>query len=182
MVAEHDTSATFGVGTLLKQIGKGKKLDEDVADALSGLFGIPVGHEGLSRVFQPGYPGIRVFAVETRVAPDQAVEVTLVGVARDGAPVWWGSRAFVRGRNGALEIHLEAEEIEPSYRSRNITVDLVQREIDLIALVGDSAAARVTIDAHGIASYISALHGFIFADETEEGPPVRSERALAPDG
>lgn len=179
MVAEHDTSATFGVGALLKAIGKGKKLDEDVSDALSRLFGIPVGHDGLSRVFQPGYPGIRVYAIEARLAPDQAVELTLVGVARDGAPVWWGARAFVRGRNGALELHLEDEVIDQTYRSRNITVDLVQRELDLMALVGGAdQAVRVTIDAHGISSYISALHGFIFADETEEGPPVRSARAL----
>lgn len=178
MVAEHDTSATFGVGALLKAIGKGKKLDDDVSDAMSRLFGIPVGHDGLSRVFQPGYPGIRVFAIEARLAPDQAVELTLVGVARDGAPVWWGARAFVRGRNGALELHLEDEVIEQTYRSRNITVDLVQRELDLMALVGDDQPVRVTIDAHGISSYISALHGFIFADETDEGPPVRSARAL----
>src|SRR5687767_13511816 len=150
MVAEHDSNAPFGVGALLKAIGKGKKLDEDVAEALSRLFGIPVGQEGLSRVFQPGFPGIRIFAVEARVAHDQAVEIQLVGIARDGAPVWWGSRAFVRGRDGALELHLEDERIEESYRSRNLTVDLVQRELDLITLVGDGAASRVTIDAHGI--------------------------------
>lgn len=180
MVAEHDTSAAFGVGALLKAIGKGRKLDDDVGEALSRLFGIPVGHEGLSRVFQPGYPGIRVFAIEGRVAHDQAVEIMLVGVARDGAPVWWGQRSFVRGRTGSLEVHLEAEEIDSSLRSRNITVDLVQRELDLIALVGDGSSSRVTIDAHGISSYVSALHGFVFADETEEGPPMRSARALEP--
>jgi hypothetical protein len=180
MVAEHDISSAFGVGALLKAIGKGRKLDDDVGEALSRLFGVPVGHDGLSRVFQPGYPGIRVFAIEGRVAHDQAVEIVLVGVARDGAPVWWGSRSFCRGRGGALELHLEAEEIEQSHRSRNITVDLVQRELDLIALVGDGASSRVTIDAHGISSYVSALHGFVFADETEEGPPMRSARALDP--
>jgi hypothetical protein len=169
-------------GALIKVLGKGRRLAVDVGEALERLFGTPVGNEGLSRLFQPGFPGVRTFVVEARLAPDQAVEMTLVGIARDGAPVCTSSRAFVRGRGGALEIHHGFQEIDEAYRSRNITVDLIQRELDILELVDTGPSSRITIDAEGVGHYICAIHGFIFADESEEGPPVRSVRALDPGG
>src|SRR5262249_55247559 len=151
-----------GVGTLIKAIGKGRRLPEEASEALERLFGCPVGIEGLSRLFQPGFPGVRAFAVEPRVTPDQAVELTIVGIARDGTPVWSSARAFVRGRDGWLEIHHGYNEIDPAYRSRNITTDLMQRELDLMALLSQSPSSRITIDAEGIGSYVCALQGFVF--------------------
>lgn len=176
-MVEAQGAAASTLGALVKAIGKGRRLPDEVGDALERLFGVPVALEGLSRLFQPGFPGVRTFAIETRVAPDQAVEMSLVGIARDGAPVWTGARAFVRGRDGSLEIHHGFDEVDPDHRSRNITVDLIQRELDILALLGGTSS-RLTMDAEGVGSYICALHGFVFADETEEGPPVRSTRAL----
>jgi hypothetical protein len=178
VVAERDAHASIGVDALIKAIGKGRHLPEEASEALERLFGCPVGLEGLSRLFQPGFPGVRAFVVEPRVSPDQAVEVTIVGIARSGAPVWTTARAFVRGRDGWLEIHHGYNEIDPAYRSRNITTDLMQRELDILALLQQGPASRITIDAEDIGSYVCALHGYVFADETEEGPPVRSARAL----
>jgi hypothetical protein len=177
-VVEAQGPNAAGVDALIKAIGKGRRLPEEASEALERLFGCPVGIEGLSRLFQPGFPGVRAFAIEPRVTPDQAVEITIVGIARDGAPVWTSARAFVQGRDGWLEIHHGYNEIDPAYRSRNITSDLMQRELDIIALLTDNPSSRITIDAEGIGSYVCALHGFVFSDETEEGPPVRSIRAL----
>lgn len=179
MVEPVNSSTNLNV---VKLLGKGRRLGGEVGEALERLFQTAIGAEGLSRLYQPGFPGVRSFAVEARVAPDQAVEVTFVLVARDGAPVWIGRRAFVQGRTGALEIQHGEEEIATAYRSRNITVDVVQREIDVLTALGSGPATRITTDAEGVASYISALHGFVFADETEEGPPVRSRRANEPNG
>ncbi len=170
------------VGRLLEGVGEGPPLAPSAELALKRLMGARVGLRGLSQLFQPGFPGVRAFAVEVRAAPDQAVELTLVGIARNGAPVWTGSRAFAHGRDGSLEIHRGFDEIEPTYQSRNITVDLMQRELDILALLPSGPNARLTIDAEGIGRYVCTLHGFIFADETDEGPPVRSTRALEPEG
>jgi hypothetical protein len=167
-------------------VGKGRPLEPDAHEALHRLLGVRVSLEGLSRLFAPGFPGIRTFAIQVRVAPDAAVELTLVGVARDGTPVWSGTRAFAFGRDGSLEIHRGFDEIDPAYQSRNITVDLMQRELDLLALIDRGHtlghSSRLTIDADEVGRYVCALHGFSFADETDEGPPVRSVRALDPQG
>lgn len=171
-----------GTDALIKVIGKGRRLTDDVGEALERLFGVPVGAEGLSRLFQPGFPGVRTFVVETHVTSDQCVELTIAGIARDGAPVWSGTRCFVPSRSGALEIHHGVDDIATDYRSRNITVDVTQRELDILELLELGPASRITIDAHGVASYLAAVHGFEFADESDEGPPVRSVRALEPSG
>ncbi|MCB9648305.1 MAG: hypothetical protein H6730_17120 [Deltaproteobacteria bacterium] len=181
MLTQPDTLRP-GVQSLLETLSKGRPLPNESAEALARLVGVRPGLEGLSRLFQPGFPGIRTFAVDIHAAPDQAVELTLVGVARNGKPVWSGTRAFAFGRDGSLEIHRGFDEIDPEYQSRNITVDLMQRELDLLALLRRGRASRLTIDAEGVGRYICALHGFVFADETEEGPPVRSARSLEPTG
>ena len=181
-VFPHPDTLRPGVQSLVETLSKGRPLPAESAEALARLVGVRPGLEGLSRLFQPGFPGIRTFAVDIHAAPDQAVELTLVGVARDGKPVWTGTRAFAYGRDGSLEIHRGFDEIDPDYQSRNITVDLMQRELDLLALLRRGRSSRLTIDAEGVGRYICALHGFIFADETEEGPPVRSSRSLDPTG
>lgn len=170
------------VAVLLESLTKGRALPQESAQALERLIGVRPGLEGLSGLFQPGFPGIQTFAVDVHATPDQAVELTLVGVARDGEPVWRGTRAFAFGRDGSLEIHRGFDEIDPDYQSRNITVDLMQRELDLLAILERGRASRLTIDADGVGRFICALHGFVFADETEEGPPVRSRRSLDPTG
>lgn len=145
------------------------------------LLGVDCSRDGLARLFQPSFPGVRAFVVQPRVAPDQAVEITLVGIARDGRPVWTGTRAFVLGRDGSLEIHRGFDEIEPAFQHRNTTVDLIQRELELLELTGRGDNCRLTIDAEGVGRYLCALHGFVFADETDEGPPVRSNRPFDAD-
>jgi hypothetical protein len=182
MFVQANDNGRSSIDALLKALGKGRRLNDEATEALERLFGVPVGVEGLSRLFQPGYPGVRSFVVETAVAPDQAIDFTLVGIARDGMPTWLSARAFAKGREGALEIHHGYNEISVEHRSRNITVDLIQRELDILKLQGEAPTSRITIDAEGIGSYVCALHGFEFADETEEGPPVRSTRALEPEG
>lgn len=171
-----------GVAALLENVGKGRPLGKRAGEALRRLLGVRVGLDGLSRLFQPSFPGVRAFAVQVRAQPDQAVELTLVGVARDGRPVWTGTRTFAYGRDGSVEIHRGFDDVDPAYQSRNITTDLMQRELDVLAMIDAGPAARLTIDADHVGRYVCALHGFVFADETEEGPPVRSARALEPAG
>jgi hypothetical protein len=166
----------------IERLGRGGALEPATEAALRRLIGHSVGLEGLSALFEPHFPGVRTFAIQERAAPDQAVEITLVGVARDGSPVWTGSRAFVRGRDGSLEIHRGYDQVVESFRHRNITTDLIQRELDLLELLGGGPRSRLTIDAEGIGRYVCALHGFTFSDLTEEGPPVRSVRAFDADG
>lgn len=168
--------------SLSELIGKGRPLPADASERLAALMGVNVGLEGLSRLFQPGFPGVRAFVIEARLAPDQTVEITIAGVDRSGKPVWTGMRAFVPGRDGSLEIHHGYDELDPDCRSRGITVDVIQRELDILALTSSGPAARITIDAEGAGRYVCALHGFGFADETEEGPSFRSVRALEPQG
>ncbi|NJK88650.1 MAG: hypothetical protein HC923_04110, partial [Myxococcales bacterium] len=168
--------------SLLDSLAKGQPLEPNAELAFERMLGHRVGLEGLSRLFQPSFPGVRTYAIEERAAPDQAVELTLVGVARDGRSVWTGSRAFVRGRDGSLEIHRGFDEVDLEYQSRNITTDLMMRELELLDLFGGGPSARLTIDADSIGRYVCALHGFIFADETEEGPSTRSLHAFEPDG
>ncbi len=168
------------VDDLLESLNKGATLPPESATALSRLLGLEPRLEGLSRLFQPGFAGIRTFVVDVHAAPDQAVEFTLVGVARDGSPIWTGTRAFAFGRDGSLEIHRGYDEIAEGYRSRNITVDLMRREMELLALLRRGPNPRLTIDAEGVGRYICALHGFVFADDTPEGPATRSHRSLDP--
>lgn len=168
--------------SLLDTLSLGRPLEPAAASALESLVGYRVGLEGLSRLFQPSFPGVKTFAIEARAAPDQAVEISLVGIARDGRPVWTGSRAIVRGRDGSVEIHRGFDEVDLDYQSRNITTDLMQRELELLEMFGAGATSRLTIDADGVGRYVCALHGFVFADETPEGPPVRSVHAFDPDG
>lgn len=165
-----------------EDLAKGPRLDGSASAALQRLWGQSVGREGLSRLFQPSFPGIRAFAIQARAAPDQAVEITLVGIARDGRPVWTGHRAFVQGRDGGLEIHRGFDQVEAAYQSRNITTDLMLRELQILERFGGGPSSRLTIDAEGVGRYVCALHGFRFADETDEGPPLRSIRAFDPDG
>lgn len=184
MPASHDNSPRGEQGrssdTLVESLGKGRHLRADAARALAALLEAPVGREGLSRFFQPGFPGVRTFVVETRADPDQTVELTLVGISRDGAPVWTGTRIFLRGREGALEIHHGFEEVDPAFRSRNFIGDSLRRELSLLEAVEHGPSARITVDAEGVGGFICALHGFVFADETDEGPPARSARSRDP--
>lgn len=177
-----NTRDQSSVALLLERVGKGPSVPGPAGNALRRMLGVQVGLDGLSQLFQPGFPGVRTYVVEVRLAPDQAVEMTVVGVARDGRPVWTGTRAFTYGRDGSLEIHRGFDEINADYRSRNITVDMMRRELDLLAILAGGPSTRLTIDAEGVGRYVCALHGFVFADETEEGPPVRSVRALEPAG
>jgi hypothetical protein len=167
---------------ILADLGKGPRLDPSAAAALQRLLGREVGRDGLSRLFQPSFPGVRTFSIQVRAAPDQALELTLVGIARDGRPVWIGQRAFVQGRDGSLEIHRGFDEVDAAYQSRNITTDLMRREMQLLERLGTGPSSRLTIDAEGVGRYVCAMHGFRFADESDEGPPLRSVRAFEPDG
>lgn len=171
---------TRGAESLLDGLGKGRPLRADVARALASLVGVPIGRDGLSRFFQPGFPGVRTYAVEARAEADQSIDLTIVAIARDGAPAWTGPRSFLRGRDGSLEIHHGFQEVDPAYRSRNLIVDAIRRELSLLLTVDSGPSARITVDAEGAGCYLCALHGFVFADETEEGPPARSLRARDP--
>ena len=166
----------------LGDLSKGPPVRSDAAAPLKRLFEQAVGLEGLSSVFQPTFPGVRTFAVGVHATPDQAVQVTLVGIARDGEPVWTGTRTFTRSSSGGLEIDLGFDEVDPRYRSRNITVDMFNREMQLLRQLDGGPSCRLTIDADGTGRYVCALHGAVFADETDEGPSPRSKRALAPAG
>ena len=146
------------------------------------MLGQPVGREGLAKVFQPGFVGIRTFVIQARMAPDQSVDLSFVGIARDGAPVWIADRAFARGRDGSIEIHHTRDDVAPEYRSRNILGETMRREVDLLQSIDAGPNARVTVDADNVGNLVCALHGMVFADETEAGSGVRSVRALEPDG
>ncbi len=166
----------------LSELSKGPSIRQDAQAPLHRLLGQPVGLEGLSRLFQPSFPGVRTFAIGVRATPDQAVELTLVGIARDGVPVWTGTRTFSRGPSGGLEMDIGFDEVDPRFRSRNIIVDAVTRQVQLLRRLDGSPPCRLTIDADGTGRYVCALHGFVFADETEEGPSPRSRWAMAPAG
>ena len=184
-MVHHETAVGTGPPTsepLAQILAKGRPFPAGPGDALVALLGTPVGREGLSRFYQPGFPGIRTFVVQCREAADRSVDFTVVGIARDGMPAWTGERAIARGRDGSLEVHHQFDEVSEVYRSRNVLSDSVQRELDLLGCVGCGPGARITADARGATGYLAALHGFVFADETDEGPPVRSARALEPDG
>ncbi len=174
--------ASPGVEALLKGAKKGRPFPEQVRRALLKLTDQEISQEGLARLFQPTFPGVRTFCVQTRVASDQAVETTLIGIARDGTPVWTGTRAFAIGRDGSLELHRGFDQIDQACQHRNITVDLMQRELEILAHSRSGPKSRLTIDGDEVGRYVCSLHGFVFADETEEGPPIRSIRALEPDG
>ena len=166
----------------LSDLNKGPSCRSDAIEPLMRLLGRPVALEGLSRLFQPTFPGLRAFAIGVRATPDRSVELTLVGIARDGEPVWTGTRAFCRGPGGGLEIDLGFDEVDPRYQSRNITVDTMTRELQLLRSLDGGPNCRLTIDAEGAGRYVCALHGFVFADETDEGPSPRSRRAMSPAG
>lgn len=167
---------------LADDLGAGEVFPPAIDRALKSVLGRPVSRDGLARLFQPSFPGVKAFVIEPRVAPDRAVEITVVGVARDGRPVVRGHRAFALGRDGSLELHRGFDRIDPGFQHRNITVDLVNRELELLRLCRRGPSTRVTLDAEGVGRYMAALHGFVFADETDDGPPVRSNRPFAPEG
>jgi hypothetical protein len=166
--------------SIIEGLGKGRQLRADASRALSLLLGVPAGREGLSRFFQPGFPGVRSFALEARAEPDQTVDFTVVSIARDGAPVAVARRSLLAGREGALEIHHEHDEVEPAYRSRNLVVDNLRRELALLESVRTGPGSRITIDAEGAGRFLAAMNGAVFADETDEGPSTRSVRARDP--
>lgn len=170
-------SVTNAVTDLL---GKGRPFDAVVDQAWFRLFRTPVGREGLSRIFQPGFPGVRTFVVDARVESDGAVSFTIAGMARDGTPAFIGRRTCGRGRMGTLELHRSFDELAPAFRWRNITSDLIRRELELLDATGAATSPRITLDATEAARYLAAVHGFSFADESKDGPPGRSIRARDP--
>ncbi len=181
MVARPDRPARYE-DVDLADLSKGASVRRDAAEPLRRLLGRDAGLEGLSRLFQPSFPGVRTFAIGVRATPDHAVELTLVGVARNGEPIWTGTRTFSRGPAGALEIHLGFDEVDPRYQSRNITVDVITSKLALLQRLDGGPSCRLTIDAEGTGRYVCALHGAMFADESEEGTSPRSGRAMDPDG
>lgn len=182
MAATQAAEAGEGRTALAEQLARGRPLPPGAAEALTLLLGTPVSRDGLSRFFQPSFRGVRTYVIQARAAPDRSVDLTIVGVARDGTPAWTAERAFITGGDGSLEIHHRLDETDTNYRSRNVLVDTFRRELELLSTLETGPNGRVTVDAQGIGSYVCALHGFVFADETEEGPPLRSSRASEPDG
>ncbi|MBK8011491.1 MAG: hypothetical protein IPK13_09080 [Deltaproteobacteria bacterium] len=172
--------SSLGIEALLRAPIKGPPLTPDVHDAAQRMLGAPMSLEHLSRIFQPTFPGVRVFAVEVRLTPDAALEITLVGVDRSGHPVFTGARTLAEGRDGSLELHRGLDHVVDAYQTRNITIDLLDRELELLRCCDSGPAARLTTDAEGADRYAYALRGFVFADETDEGPPMHSVRALDP--
>lgn len=166
----------------LAALAEGRPLPDRIGRALADILGLELSLDGLERFFQPSFPGVRAYVIESRVAPDQAVEIRLVGIARDGRPVWRGRRAFVQGRDGSVEIHRKLDHVDPAYKDRAITVDLVARELELLELTKRGPSSRLTVDAEGPGRYLFALHGYVFADETDEGSPVRSKEPFRPEG
>ena len=162
-------------------LAKGRRFERDISQGIFNLFGVDVSADGLAGLFQPSFPGVRCFVVQPRLAPDRAVEITLVGISREGRPMWTGTRAFVLGRDGSFELHRGFDQIHPSFRHRNITVDLIHRELNVLRIARRGPTSRITIDAEKVGRYLCAIHGFVFADETNEGPPLRSNRPFAPD-
>ncbi|MEL6185284.1 MAG: hypothetical protein AAFU79_11730, partial [Myxococcota bacterium] len=180
--AETGIQSRPGPQKLAGDLAAGEPFPPAIDRALKSVLGRPVSRDGLARLFQPSFPGVRAFVIEPRVAPDRAVEITVVGVARNGRPVLHGQRAFALGRDGSLELHRGFDRIDTGFQHRNITVDLVNRELELLRLCRRGPSTRVTFDAEGVGRYMAALHGFVFADETDDGPPVRSNRPFAPEG
>lgn len=166
-----------GTNAVTDLLGKGRPFEPSVDQAWFRLLRTPVGREGLSRIFQPGFPGVRTFVIDAHLEADGAIGFIVAGIARDGSPAFIGRRTLGRGRRGAIELHRGVDELNPTYKSRNITSDLIRRELELLGAAGNSAGARITLDAEDAARYLSALHGFVFADETEDGPPTRARRA-----
>lgn len=163
-------------------IGRGRAFSAEIDALLRRLIGMPVGKEGLAQLFQPGYWGVRSFVVQARVTTNRFVEFLVLGIARDGAPIWSAQRSLGFGRDGSLEIHHGRDQISPEYRSLNILVDCLDNELRLLKTLDLGPNARITFDAHGVGTYLAALHGFVFADATDDGPPMQSIRALEPDG
>ncbi|MBI4821756.1 MAG: hypothetical protein HY791_36180 [Deltaproteobacteria bacterium] len=180
-MARYDRSdgpgAPEGVASTL---ARGRGLRDDVAEAIERLLGVSVGKEGLARALQPGFPGLRTYVVQERSATDRVVEFTVVGVSREGEPVYSGSRAIGLCRDGSLELHHGFDEVDPPFRSRNIFADSLERELAILTELGRGPRPRLTADAEGAGRYVCALHGFIFADETDQGPPVRTRISPGP--
>lgn len=164
--------------SILSLIGRGKRLRRDADETFHDLFGIDVRLEGLSKLFQPSYPGVRTFVIQARATPDRSVEFTLVGIDRGGRPIWVAERAVATGIEGALEIHRGVDQLAPEALGRGIHVHSVMRELELIRLLDGSEGARITADG----DYRAALDGFHFADETPEGPPAAARLNLDPVG
>ncbi|MBI2378194.1 MAG: hypothetical protein HYV07_29605 [Deltaproteobacteria bacterium] len=155
-------------------LARGRPLRDDAGEALERLLGTFVGKEGLSRAVQPGFPGLRTYVVMERAATDRVVEFTVAGVSREGEPVYFGSRAIGLCRDGSLELHHGYDEVDPEFRSRNVFADSLERELALLTELGRGPRPRLTADGEGTGRYVCALHGLMFADETEQGPPIRT--------
>lgn len=176
-MSREEPRAHHGADAVTDLLGKGRPFEPAVDQAWFRLLRTPVGREGLSRIFQPGFPGVRSFVVDAHLEPDGAIAFIVACVARDGVPAFIGRRTLARGRLGSIELHRGVDELNPAYKSRNITTDLIRRELELLGATSGASVPRMTLDAEDAARYLSALHGFVFADETEEGSPARSRRA-----
>jgi len=165
-----------------KFLGQGTRFPGEIGLLLERILGQEVGQEGLAQIFQPRFSGVKTFLVQSRLTTNRFVELLVVGVARDGRPIWTAERSLGYGRDGSVEIHHGQDQVIPEFRSQNILVDCLDNELKLLKTLDVGPNARITFDAQGVGSYLGALHGFVFADDTEEGPPLQSYRALEPDG
>ena len=163
-------------------LSQGTKFPQEIAVALERIFGQAVSKEGLSKVFQPQFAGIKPYVVQTRLTSNRFVEFLVVGVARDGRAIWSAERSIGFGRDGSVELHHGNDFVDENFRPQNILNDCLENEIQLLNDLDSGPNPRITFDAHGEKSYRGALHGAVFADDTDEGPPVQSSRALDPDG
>lgn len=164
------------------ELNDGPPIPPEAQPVFERLLGFPVSLSGLSTLFQPDTTDFRIFAVEVRRAPDFAAECTLIGVRRDGVPAYHARRALTLTATGDLELHHGPNLLTDAARPFAIGERVLEREIDLLEWLSPGAHSRITMDAYGERRFLCAVHGFEFADETEDGPPIRSERALDPEG
>ncbi|MEE2901529.1 MAG: hypothetical protein VYC39_04335 [Myxococcota bacterium] len=163
-------------------LSQGIQFPHEIAIVLERLFGQAVSKEGLSKVFQPQFAGLKPYVVQATLTSNRFVEFLVIGIARDGRPIWSAERSIGLGRDGSIELHHGNDFVDEDFRPQNILNDCLENEIQLLQDLDAGPNPRITFDAHGEKSYKGALHGAVFADDTDEGPPVQSIRALEPDG
>ena len=162
-------------------LSQGAKFPREIAAVLERLFGQAVS----KKAFENIPTAIRGFETLRRSGCSDLQSLRRISYywhRERRRPVWSSERSIGIGRDGSIELHHGNDFVKEDFSPQNILNDCLENEIKLLQQLDAGPNPRITFDAHGEKSYRGALHGAIFADDTDEGPPVQSIRALEPDG
>jgi hypothetical protein len=164
-----------------------KALSKGTPTPLGLIVGVPIGIEGLKRVYAAALPGcdVDIFDFQVKAKPVPHIRMQLEWIAQDGSVAAKASRAFRICDDGALDVHGFNAFTKPEFRGHAQSARLAQQELKLVRALSAHDGSRLSCRAgyatnpdsnekERVGCYAWAALGYDFAAEEEKagGSPV----------